>query len=145
MSDESRKIIVDDDWKAQAQREKEKLSEQQAATKREPVSDASFGELLQLMAMQVLAGLGMVAGPGGQPIPPNMPMAKHFIDMLQMLEAKTKGNLSDEEKKALDRVLYEVRTYYVQQVSAMGGAGVPQMRPAPAAGGGPGGAGVFGE
>ena len=40
--------------------------------------------------------------------------AKHHIDMLEMLDAKTSGNLSDEEKKLLDSVLYELRMRYVQ-------------------------------
>ena len=41
-------------------------------------------------------------------------MAKHHIDTLAVLEEKTSGNLTDEEKKLLDNALYEVRMRYVQ-------------------------------
>lgn len=117
MSDEAKKIIVDDDWKAQARREKESLAEKPAA-RGDGLPDASFAELVNLLVMQTLVGLGLVAGAGGKPIPPNLEAAKHFVDMLQMLESKTKGNLSVEEKKLLDEVLYEMRMRYVQRTAA---------------------------
>ena len=43
----------------------------------------------------------------------NLDMAKHQIDILGILEEKTKGNLSDEEKHLLDAALYETRMRYV--------------------------------
>ena len=42
-------------------------------------------------------GLGGFQGPGGERIPPNPDAAKHHIDLLDVLEQKTKGNLTDEE------------------------------------------------
>jgi hypothetical protein len=119
MSEEAKKIIVDDDWKAEARKEKESLS--QKAQAREPVPDPTLAELVNLIVMQAAVGLGMMAGPGGQRIPPDLEIAKHFIDMLQVLEDKTKGNLTPEEKTLLDQVLYEMRMRYVQ--AASGGAG----------------------
>lgn len=123
MADEEKKIIVDDDWKAQAQAEKERLAEevdkQSSATGDQAAP--SFVELINLLVMQVMAGLGLLAGPGGERIPPNLEAAKHMIDMLQMLEDKTRGNLTDEEKKLLDQVLYEMRMRYVQVSSGGGG------------------------
>ena len=44
----------------------------------------------------------------------DLDLAKHHIDILGLLEEKTKGNLTDEEKKLLDQALYEVRMQYVQ-------------------------------
>jgi hypothetical protein len=113
MADDPKKILVDDDWKAEARREKEKLT-QETGKAREAMPPAGFIELVNMIVMNAMAGLGMMAGPGGKPIPPNLEVAKHFVDMLQVLEDKTKGNLNAEEKKLLDQVLYEMRMYYVQ-------------------------------
>ncbi len=121
MADEEKKIIVDDDWKAEAQREKERLQEEAGTTEKLP--EASFAELINLIVVQALAGLGLLAGPGGERIPPNIEVAKHFIDMLQMIEDKTKGNLTPEEKKLLDQVLYETRMSFVQVAQGAGGGG----------------------
>jgi len=121
MAEEEKKIIVDEDWKAEAKREKERLAEETA--KREPLPGPNFAELLNLIAMQAMVGLGLVSGPGGERIPPNLEIAKHFVDLLQVLEDKTKNNLTPEEKKLLDQVLYEMRMRYVQ---AAGGAPPPK-------------------
>ena len=131
MPDSDKKIIVDDDWKSEAKREKERLAEQQTA-RRESLPQASFAELVNLIVMQALAGLGLLAGPGGERIPPNIEVAKHFIDMLQVLEDKTKNNLTPEEKRLLDQVLYETRMSFVQAAGAGGG-------PTPGVPAGPGG------
>jgi hypothetical protein len=44
-------------------------------------------------------------------------MAKHQIDVLAVLEEKTRGNLSDDEKRILDTALYETRMRYVSVAS----------------------------
>ncbi len=124
MSDDDKIIQVDDDWKAEAKREKEKLAD--VAEPREAMPDASFTGLIDMIAMQALISLGGAAGPGGEQIPPNPATAKHFVDMLQVLDDKTKNNLVDEERKHLDAVLYEVRMRYVQTA----GAGAVAPRPA---------------
>ncbi len=126
MSDQSQdapKIFVDDDWKAEAQREKERLAEQ--TQQPEEMPDASFSELVNILVMQTMAGFGALAGPGGQRIPPNMEVAKHFIDMLQVLDDKTKGNLNEEEQKLMDQVLYELRMQYVQMTTGGSPGGAP--------------------
>lgn len=124
MADEDKKIIVDDDWKAQARAEKERLAgeaEQQPQPGEMP--EPSFVELINLVVMQAMAGLGLLAGPGGERFPPNLEAAKHAIDLLQVLEDKTKGNLTEAESKLLDQVLYEMRMRYVQVAGASGAAG----------------------
>lgn len=131
MSDE-KKIIIDDDWKQEAQREKERLAAETAAAADAdgPMPAPSFLELLNLLVMQSLVGLGAISGPGGERIPPNLEVAKHYIDMLQMLEEKTKGNLNAEEQKVLDQTLYEIRMRYIQMTSGGGGiSGAPGGAP----------------
>ncbi|MBU0639628.1 MAG: DUF1844 domain-containing protein [Planctomycetes bacterium] len=127
MADDERKIIVDDDWKAEAQAEKERLAQEVAQP--EELPEAGFAELVNLIAMQAMVGLGMVASPTGERLPANFELAKHFIDMLQALEDKTKGNLDDDEKKMMDQILYELRMRYIQATTGgaapMGGATSP--------------------
>jgi hypothetical protein len=124
MSDEERKIFVDDDWKAEAKKEKERLAEEQAAQAggAEGFPAPSFAELVNLVVTPALAGFGLMAGPDGQRIPPNMALAKHYIDVLQVLEEKTRGNLADDEKQLLDQVLYELRMRFVELTQGGGGA-----------------------
>ncbi len=121
MPEEEKKIIVDDDWKAEAKREKERLARQTAAP--EPLPPPSFAELVNLIVVQAMAGLGLLAGPGGDRIPPNLEMARHFIDLLQVLEEKTRNNLTPEEKTLVDQVLYDLRMTFVQMTSAGSTAG----------------------
>ncbi|MCK6456849.1 MAG: DUF1844 domain-containing protein [Phycisphaerae bacterium] len=118
MSDEAR-IHVDDDWKAEARREKERLaSEVEARDPAEP-REVNFAELVNLLAMQAMVGLGGLSGPGGQSIPPNPEIAKHYIDLLDILDQKTKNNLTDPEKRIIDTTLYNLRMAYVEFITAL--------------------------
>lgn len=45
----------------------------------------------------------------------NIEMAKHSIDMLGMLEEKTKGNLNEDEQRFLRHVLYELRMNFLEE------------------------------
>jgi hypothetical protein len=46
--------------------------------------------------------------------PPNLIAARHAIDLLSILEEKTKGNLTEEEQQTLEQVLVELRLRFVQ-------------------------------
>lgn len=52
----------------------------------------------------------------GQPSTPNVPLARQSIDILGMLQQKTKGNLTGEEERLLDHLLYDLRLQYVELV-----------------------------
>lgn len=125
------KIVTDESWKAQARAEKERLSEeekkkspppsgaaeQKAAGPKStgPLPPANFMTLVNSLVVQILFSLGRIGDPNAKESPPvNLDLAKHHIDMLQVLEDKTQGNLTDEEKKALALALHEVRLQYVQ-------------------------------
>ena len=60
----------------------------------------------------------------GQTIPANLPAAQQMIDILALLEEKTRGNLTAEERQLLDQILYELRLRYVE-VSKQGSAPEP--------------------
>ncbi len=113
---------IDSDWKEEAAREKELLAEQERQERQERgvsgtsagVPPATFVELVNTLAMQAVIALGGMQGAGGERIPPNPLAAKHHIDLLEVLQQKTGGNLTEDEKRALDGVLYELRMQYVQ-------------------------------
>lgn len=124
MSEDDKKIIIDDDWKSQAQAEKEKLSEEvehgaeggkgPAGEGQRELPPASFATLVNSMLTQVFFALGGIEDPQTGKRYLDLALAKHHIDTLAMLEEKTKNNLSADEKKLLDQALYESRMQYVQ-------------------------------
>jgi hypothetical protein len=87
-----------------------------ASGRERDLPQASFAGLVQSLMTQVLFYLGELAPRGGEP-QINLDMAKYNIDMLGMLEDKTRGNLSDEERKLLDTALYETRMRYMNIAS----------------------------
>ena len=58
--------------------------------------------------------------------PVNLPQAREIIDILSMLEGKTRGNLNPEEQAMLDDMLYALRMKYVDLASPPGGSGARQ-------------------
>jgi len=50
----------------------------------------------------------------GETIPANLPAAQQMIDILSLLEEKTRGNLTAEERQLLDQILYELRLRFVE-------------------------------
>ena len=124
---------VDDDWKAQAQAEKRKLAEERAArpaasgpaaapapgaSAASPAArpadrdlpDASFETLVQTLASQAMLYMGALSA-GRDMV--DLDAAKHQLDLLGVVEEKSKGNLTDAEQKTLDVTLYETRMRYV--------------------------------
>ncbi len=129
MSDEDLKIHIDSDWKEQAQAEKQRLVDQQkqaeestpggaaaaaAKGKLGEMPPASFETLMGTLISQALFAMGAIPDPAtGQRIA-QLDLARHSIDLLTVLEEKTKGNLSDEESTTLSGALYELRNRYVE-------------------------------
>ncbi|HVP13571.1 MAG TPA: DUF1844 domain-containing protein [Phycisphaerae bacterium] len=130
MAEEEPKLHIDDDWKSQAAAEKERLAASVEAGEHREMPAASFTGLIQLIAMQAMVGLGGLAGPPGQEIPPNLELAKHHIDLLDVLDNKTKGNLTPEEKRLLDTTLHQLRMAYVESLQG-GGPSTPPLRGGP--------------
>ena len=65
------------------------------------------------LASTALIALGRMPGPDGKPHPLELDTAKHLIDVLAMLEQKTKGNLDEAEGKLLASLIYDLRVAYV--------------------------------
>jgi len=81
----------------------------------------SFLDLVMTLQMGAMVNLGMVQTPEGQRTPVNLPAAKDSIDMLEVLQSKTKGNLDDEEKEVLSEGMYHLRMAYVAAINAEAG------------------------
>jgi hypothetical protein len=58
--------------------------------------------------------MGQSEEPDGKKPTRNLPMAKHAIDLLTVLEEKTKGNLSSEDEQILESLLFDLRLRYVE-------------------------------
>lgn len=80
---------------------------------------ASFEFLIASFIMQAQMQMGMFAPPDseGEENKPNLAWAKHAIDLLGVLDEKTKGNLTLEEKRMLENSLTELRFRYVQAIA----------------------------
>ena len=64
--------------------------------------------------------LGDAPHPEGGAAAPNLVLAKQTIDILGMLQEKTKGNLSEEEARFLDNLLVDLRLRFVTKASGKG-------------------------
>ncbi len=71
-----------------------------------------FTTLVLSLSTSAFVQLGVT--PGASPGEQNIPMAKHTIDLLAMLEEKTRGNLTGEEERLLSEVLYDLRMRYLE-------------------------------
>lgn len=123
--EKDKKIIIDEDWKQQAHKEKEKLSEQekqdQKKTKKQRLEPGTFPKgdfstLVSMIVTQTLFALGLIKMEGesdeGGAI--NLELARFNIEMLDSLVEKTKGNLANDEKLMLENSLNELRMAYVK-------------------------------
>ncbi len=90
------------------------------------VAGPTFLDLVMTLQMGVMVNLGMVQTSDGRKSPVNLPAAKDSIDILEILQAKTKGNLTEEEAGVMTEGLYHLRMAYVAAMNAgpgMGGKG----------------------
>jgi hypothetical protein len=72
----------------------------------------TFSSFVVSLAGSAMMHLGEAPNPGTGKASQNLPLARNTIDLLAMLEAKTTGNLDDEEKKLLDALLGELSGKY---------------------------------
>lgn len=156
---EAPRIVVDSDWKSQAQAEKERLAaaEKSKAAPSKPsaapgigsagignegdpdaMPEANFKALIGTLITNALMYLGAFPDPqtGRAVVAPDY--AKFHIDLLSVLQQKTKGNLTEEEQTDLDQSVRELRLQFVEVMRAVATmqAKSEAQRAAGAAGGG---------
>jgi len=78
--------------------------------------DPHFFQLVLSLQTGAMQQMGKIASPISGKIERNLDMARHSIDMINMLNTKTAGNLSKEESEFLKHALYELRLNYVDEV-----------------------------
>jgi hypothetical protein len=125
MADE-KKLIIDEDWKKQAQQEKEVLAAKEKQEKGKtaeadeapgrsgPLPQGDLMALVNMLTTQALFAMGVLRVDGHDDREPDLEMARYNIDMLEVLEEKTKGNLTDQEAQVLKNTLSELRMGFVQ-------------------------------
>ena len=126
-----RKVSLEDtDLKeSQAGTEKEEIkteevmgeSSSEDASRREqqqgrvPLPEISFATFIISLSSSALMHLGEIPELDSQRTVVDLPLAKHIIDTLAMLEEKTRGNLAPDEDKLMRSVLYDLRLRFVQK------------------------------
>ena len=144
MSDsaDDKKIIIDEDWKSQVEAEKEEAeatreasdtadltgsigSQDEKSPQEIPLPPADFTTIVSMLATQAMLNLGTLPNPMTGKTDRNLPQAKHAIDLVEVLQEKTKGNCNPQEEAMLQNLLHELRMAYVasqgQPASGAGG------------------------
>lgn len=88
-----------------------------------------FQGLVISLAAATMQHLGKTLSPLTNKIEKNLPAAQSTIDMLDMLEAKTKGNVSENEAKLLKSVLAELKLNYVETMNEKPAEPAPEKKP----------------
>lgn len=139
--DDKPKLHIDSDWKAEAQAEKERLAQKEEKTQAQrdehSLPEPSFQALVSVLASQAIMGLGAYADPKSGRVVIDLEGSRFSIDLLGVLEEKTKGNLSEQEALDLKQLLAELRSRFVQiadliakqQAEGKVGAGVTIEQP----------------
>lgn len=125
MSDEEPKIIVDEDWKSQVERERElDAANDDVAGEggdEPPLPEASFRWIVDNLGTQAMFALGVVHDPQIAEVVVNLDEAKVVIDSIAILHEKTAGQLDEEEGAHLQLMLSELQRAFdarVQQFQA---------------------------
>jgi hypothetical protein len=123
--DEGEKGFVVKDKRFSAREEGEQAPAQEDAKKEEPglggaadekvpLPEISFPNFIISLSTSALIQLGDIQDPMTQQSVKDLPLAKQTIDIIGMLKDKTKGNLSPDEEKLMEYVLYDLRMRYVK-------------------------------
>lgn len=130
---------VDESWKEQAEKEKQSAPQQAAQASQpkdesaasgqpgkpdiqyeeEGMPQAKFDIFISGLAMEALIALGDMAHPATRRQSTNLAQAKYLIDVMGIIEEKTRGNLSVDENKLLQDALYQLRMRYMSRSSGV--------------------------
>jgi hypothetical protein len=104
ISEDEAQSIADDSPKEEASSEEESQSFQ-----------IDFSTFVFSLTSSAFYNLGDMPDPTTGKVEINLPAVQQTIDMLNMLKAKTKGNLTSEETKLMDQMIYELQIKYVEK------------------------------
>jgi len=104
-----------EDSKPKKEGEKGEEPARETAPKQEtPLPEINFTNFLLSISTSALIQLGEIPDPISKESAKELPLAKQTIDLIGMLQGKTKGNLTPEEEKLIEYVLYDLRIRYVK-------------------------------
>lgn len=86
--------------------------------KDEALVNIDFATFILSLSHSALTHLGDAPHPEDGKLEKNLPLAKQTIDLLGLLETKTKGNLTGDEERILTQILYDLRMRYVELTKA---------------------------
>lgn len=98
-----------------AAHEEEEFTEEDLAEARDPASFVSF---IMSIASNAASALGMMEHPVTHQREVDVELGKHWIDVMGMLEKKTAGNLTPQEKRMIDGLLADLRMQYVSLINS---------------------------
>ena len=73
-----------------------------------------FATFIVSLSHSVLMHLGLAAHPDSDAVQTDLPLARQTIDLLGLLEEKTKGNLTGDEERLLTQILFDLRMHFVE-------------------------------
>lgn len=79
--------------------------------------EALFIQLVMMFQIAAMQQMGKVQNPLTQKVERNLEQARFSIDMLEMIQVKTKDSLSETEKKFLEHALFELRMNYLDETN----------------------------
>ena len=112
-----RRIFAEENEDAKNVEEKKESPKQEAKEEESqvPFPEINFATFIISLNASALVHLGVIDDPSTGKKVKNLPIGKQTIDILGMLEEKTKGNLSKEEENLLKNILYDLRIIYVKE------------------------------
>jgi hypothetical protein len=88
-----------------------------------------FFHLVFMFQTAALQQMGKLINPITRQVERNLEQAKYSIDILELLQEKTKGRLTEEEKKYLDNVLFDLRMNYLEELKKEEGITKEEKKP----------------
>ena len=95
--------------------EKQETTGSDGPSSQPPLPAINFATFVFSLNSSALVQLGMMEDPMTGETSRNLPLAKQTIDLLSMLEEKTRGNLETDEAAMLKNILYDLRIHYVKE------------------------------
>jgi hypothetical protein len=80
-----------------------------------PIGELSFATFMVGLSTQALVHLGEMPDPHSGQLAHDLPAAEQVIDIIAMLQDKTRGNLDGDEAQLLESILFELRMKYVER------------------------------
>ena len=103
-----------EDSQVKEQHKREEAPPQESIHQEDSLPEVNFVGFLLSLSTSALIQLGVIEDPISKKADKNLPLAKQTIDLIGVLKDKTKGNLTPEEERFIEHLLYDLRMRYVK-------------------------------